>query len=156
MGHPGTGGVDGDAKDVDAAGGVLDDEQHIEPVKQQGVDVEEVGGQDAVGLGGKELSPGGPAAARCGIDTGSLEDQPHGAGRKVVAEPGEFAVNPSVSPGRVLRSQAQHQPAQLRCRGPAAGAAPWGLGPAPCHQVPVPAHDRGRGHDSMQSASLGQ
>jgi hypothetical protein len=68
------------------------DEQHREPVKQQGVDAEEVGGEDAEGLGGKELSPGGSAAARCRVDVGSLR------------------------------------------------AAPWGLGPAQFHQVPVPPH----------------
>jgi hypothetical protein len=32
LSDPGTGGVRGDAEEVDAAGGVLHDEQHIEPV----------------------------------------------------------------------------------------------------------------------------
>jgi hypothetical protein len=36
---------------VDAAGGVLDDEQNVEPLEQQRVDAEEVGGENAVRLG---------------------------------------------------------------------------------------------------------
>ncbi|HEX6401675.1 MAG TPA: hypothetical protein VF003_00685 [Pseudonocardiaceae bacterium] len=74
---------------MDAAGGMLDDEQDVQAVKQQGVDAEEVGGEDAVGLTSQELSPGGPVAVRCRVDAGSPEDRPHGAGRALVAEPGE-------------------------------------------------------------------
>jgi hypothetical protein len=57
---------------VDATGGVLDHEQDVSPLEQQGVDVEEVGGENAVCLGGEELSAGGAAAARRGVDAGSL------------------------------------------------------------------------------------
>jgi hypothetical protein len=57
---------------VDAAGGVFYDEQDIEPVKQERVDAEEVRGENAVGLGGQELSPGGAAAAGRGVDAGSF------------------------------------------------------------------------------------
>jgi hypothetical protein len=59
---------------VDAAGGVLHDEQYIEPLKQQCVDAEEVRGENTVDLGSQELSPGGTAAARCRVDAGSLQD----------------------------------------------------------------------------------
>jgi hypothetical protein len=109
-----------------------------------------------VGLGGQELSTGGAAAARGGVDASSLQDQPHRTGRKPVAQPGEFAVDPPIPPGRVLCGQAQHQLAQLGCRGPAAGAPLTGLGPAPGYQIPVPAQHRGRGDDPMQSHSLAQ
>lgn len=61
MGDPGTGGVRGDAEEVDAAGGVLHHEQHIEPVQQQGVDAEEVGGEDAVGLDADKQAQAQPA-----------------------------------------------------------------------------------------------
>lgn len=73
LSDPGTGGVGGDTEEVDAAGGVLDDEEHIEPVQQHRIDAEEVA-RNAVCLGGQELSPGGAAAARCGVDAGSLQD----------------------------------------------------------------------------------
>ena len=156
LGDPGSVRVRRGAQEVDAAGGVLGDEQHVEPVQQHRVDAEEVGGEDAVCLGGEDLSPGGAAAARCGVDAGSLQDRAHGAGRKLVAEPGEFAVDPPVAPGWVLRGQAQDQRAQLGCCGVAFGAAVSGLSPASDHQVSVPPHDRAGGDDSMQAASLEQ
>jgi len=41
LSDPGTGGVRGDAEEVDAAGGVLHDEQHLEPLQQHRIDAEE-------------------------------------------------------------------------------------------------------------------
>ena len=59
-----------------------------------------------MGLGSQELSSRGAVAARGGVDAGSLQDQPHGAGRKRVAEASEFALNSSVPPeGRVVSCQ---------------------------------------------------
>jgi hypothetical protein len=49
LGDPGCVWVHRGAQEVDAAGGVLHDEQDGEPVQQQGVDAEEVGGENAVG-----------------------------------------------------------------------------------------------------------
>jgi hypothetical protein len=43
--------------------------------------------------------PQPPFAARCGVDTGSFQDRPHRAGRKLVAKASKFAVDPAVSPG---------------------------------------------------------
>ena len=51
LGQPGPGGVGGDAEDVYAAGGVLDDEERVEPVQGDGVEVEQVAGKDRVRLG---------------------------------------------------------------------------------------------------------
>jgi hypothetical protein len=56
LGDPIAGGVAGDPGDVDAAGGVLDDDQDVEPAVEDGVDVGEVDGEDRVGLGGQELA----------------------------------------------------------------------------------------------------
>jgi hypothetical protein len=42
------------------------DEQDGPPLKQQGVDADQVGGEDAVCWGGQELSPGGIVAAGAG------------------------------------------------------------------------------------------
>jgi hypothetical protein len=63
LGKPGCGGVGGDAQDVHAAGGVLDDEEGVEPVQGDGVHVEQVAGENALGLCLQELCPGrsGPA-----------------------------------------------------------------------------------------------
>ena len=45
----------GDAEDVYAAGGVLDDEERVQPVQGDGVEVEQVAGEDRVRLGPQEL-----------------------------------------------------------------------------------------------------
>ena len=51
LGQPGAGRVGGDAEDVYAAGGVLDDEERVQPVQGDGVEVEQVAGEDRVRLG---------------------------------------------------------------------------------------------------------
>jgi hypothetical protein len=45
--------------EVHAAAVVLDHEEDVEAPQQDGVDVGEVNGKDAVGLGGQELAPVG-------------------------------------------------------------------------------------------------
>lgn len=118
----------GDAKEVDATGGVLPDEGHIQPVERKRVDTEEVRGENAPCLGAQELPPGGAVVARRGVDAGSLQDRPHRTRRDRLAEPGEFALDPTVTPGGVLRGQSQDQLARLECPRAVAGAAA-GLGP---------------------------
>ena len=54
----------GDTEQVGTSAGVLDGEQDIEPLEHQSVDREEVGCQDALGLGSQELGPG-RASTRC-------------------------------------------------------------------------------------------
>ena len=48
----------GDTQDVHAAGGVLDDEERVEPVQGDGVEVEQVAGQDRARLRPQKLGPG--------------------------------------------------------------------------------------------------
>jgi hypothetical protein len=55
--QPGAGGMRGDAEDVYPAGGVLDDEERIQPAQGDGVEVEQVAGEDRVRLGAQELGP---------------------------------------------------------------------------------------------------
>ena len=98
---------------MDATGGVFDHEQHVQPVEQQRVNAEEIGGENPVGLPAKKLPPAGPVAARSGIDVGLLENRPYGTCRKLIAQPGQFTVNALVTPRRVLGSQPQDQPPQL-------------------------------------------
>jgi len=57
LGQPGAGGMRGDAEDVHPAGGVLDGEERVQPVQGDGVEVEQVAGQDGVRLGPQELGP---------------------------------------------------------------------------------------------------
>ena len=60
LGDPGAGGVGGDRGEVHAAAAVLDHDQEVVAVQEDGVDVGEVDGEDRVGLRGQELSPGRP------------------------------------------------------------------------------------------------
>ena len=59
LGGPWSGGVGGDAGQVGAAGAVFDQDQGVEALEGDGVDVDEVDGEDGVGLVGEELLPGG-------------------------------------------------------------------------------------------------
>ncbi len=65
LGHPGAVGVGRDAEEVDDAPLELDDEQHVVAAEQDGVDGEEVGGHDGVGLGAEELDPGRSGSPGC-------------------------------------------------------------------------------------------
>jgi hypothetical protein len=103
LGHPGAAGVGGDSQEVNATARVLHYEQHVQPLQQQGLDAEEIGGENAAGLYPQELSPAGPVAARGGSDAGSFENRPHGTGHDQVAQPGEFAVDASITCGARIR-----------------------------------------------------
>ena len=52
----------GDAQDVYPAGGVLDDEERVEPVQGDRVEMEQVARDDRLGLRMEELGPGWPGA----------------------------------------------------------------------------------------------
>jgi hypothetical protein len=52
--------VGGDPEQPHPPGGQFHHEEEVEAVKQHGVDMGEVAGQDAAGLGGQELPPGLP------------------------------------------------------------------------------------------------
>jgi len=56
----------GGSEDVYPPGGDLHQEQDVDAGRADRVDVQEVAGQDAFGLGSEELGPGRPAAPRCG------------------------------------------------------------------------------------------
>jgi hypothetical protein len=55
LGCPGSGGVGGDAGEVYTSGVDFDEEQDVESAQGDGVDTEEVCGDDGVGLGEDEL-----------------------------------------------------------------------------------------------------
>jgi hypothetical protein len=95
---------------------MLDDDQGVKAPQQHGVHVDEVGREDAAGLGGQELLPGRARAARRGIDPGGVQDLPHSGGSDRVAELDEFALHAPVTPGRILRRHADHELADRGCR----------------------------------------
>ncbi len=115
LGGPGPGGVGGGAGVEDLSGGDVDEEQHVAAAEQGGVDGEEVAGHGRLGV--QELRPGDVGSVRGGVDAGGLEDLPHGGGRDVVAEAGQFAMDAAVAPGRVLISEAKNELSDLGCGG---------------------------------------
>jgi len=66
----------GDPGDVHEAATVLDHDEDVEAAEEDGVDVCEVDGEDCVGLGGQELSPGRAGPLRGGVETGVFQDCP--------------------------------------------------------------------------------
>jgi hypothetical protein len=60
----------------------------MQALQQHRIDVQEITGDDAMSLGGQKLTPGRAVAPRRGIDTGFLQDFPHGRMDDLVAQPG--------------------------------------------------------------------
>ena len=96
---------------------MLDEHQDVQALQQHGVHVEEVDGEDPGGLGVQELPPARARASRCRIDARGMQDLPHGGRRDCDAELGELAVDPAVSPRRILPRQADDKAGDARdCR----------------------------------------
>src|ERR1019366_7827609 len=129
---PGGRGVRGGAEDPDPPGGVLDDGEGVQARPGQGADLEEVTGQQGVGLTAQEAGPGQALPSGCGRDAVLVQDLPDGGGGDLDAEGREFAVDAPVSPGGVLAGQGQDESAD-RADGARAPAAlrPAGRGMAP-------------------------
>jgi hypothetical protein len=86
LGHPRPGRVLGEAKKVHSSSGVLDTDKHVDPLAQDGVDMQEVDCENAVSLGGKELSPAWSGSSRCGRQAGLAQDGAHGCGGEAMAK----------------------------------------------------------------------
>jgi hypothetical protein len=69
--------VSGHAEDVHVLGCYFHDEQHVQPPEEDGVDMEEVTGQQTVRLGLQECPPGGVLTAGSRRVAGS-QDAPDG------------------------------------------------------------------------------
>jgi len=106
--------------------------------------VKQVHRQHTVGLRTEELPPRDTRPLRRWVNTGALQDAPHGAGPDLVAETAQLAVDAAVAPGRVLFGHPQDQLAELGRYG--GTATPVGVGPAAPDQVAMPWQQRGRLH----------
>jgi hypothetical protein len=122
LGGPGCARVGGHAEEVESSGADFHDEQDIESAQGDGVEGEEVGGQQSGGLGVQEGPPVGVWTAWCGAEVGGGEDSADGACAQVMSEPGEFGLDASVSPGWILLRQTQHEVTDLIADRWAAGA----------------------------------
>ena len=135
-GHPGQ---------VQPAGAVLDEHQHVQPLEQHRLHHQEVTGDDGVRLGGQELPPGRPGPPGRGIDARGVQDLPHRGRGDRMPEPRQLALDPPVAPGRVLPRHPDDQRLDRGTGGRSSWPAPAGVVPLAGDEVTVPAQDRGRG-----------
>ena len=87
----------------------------------EGERLEEVPGRQRVGFRAQEWGPGSGAAFGCRVDSGVLEDLPHGRGGDFDPEYQQLAVYAPVAPAQILPNQAKHQGADRAYR----GVLPW-------------------------------
>jgi hypothetical protein len=140
LGHPWAVRVGGDTEDVDDASLQLDHEQHAVPAGQQSVDMEEGGGDDALGLGGEELTPSGALTSGSRSETVPAQDLRYARLRHRDTEFLEFADDPEVALPGVLPRQAADQLDSLFGK----GWTTWSAvreGPVPADQRTVPSED---------------
>src|SRR4051794_34078956 len=97
---PGCRRVRGDPGDAQSACAVFEEHQRIYPTQVDQVDVDEVAGNQALGLLGEELAPGWSAAAWGRIETGRREDLPNRRGADAMPQPHEFALDAAAAPAR--------------------------------------------------------
>ena len=140
--RPLAGGMWRDATDVHPAGAVLNEHQDIKSLQQRGVHVQEIDGEDPGRLGMQELPPGWACPAWCRIDAASTQDFPHGGRRHGDAQLRQFAVDPAVSPQRVLLRQPNDEAGDARDCWRAAGLAPPARVVSPRGQLAVPGQQR--------------
>ncbi len=109
-----------------------------------GLVLEEITRQQALCLGAQEPPPGRGQTARSGSAAAGAEDTPHSRLTDLVAQAGQLAVHPAVSPGRVLPRQPQHQVADLLAS-PLA-TRPSRVGPFSREETAMPGQQRSRGN----------
>ena len=117
---------------------MVDEEEHVEPAEEHGVDAEEVAGDQALRLRGEELRPGWPRPPRRGLDVVALQDRPDARGGDRDPHRGELALDPPVTPGWVLFRQAEDERSGTCGDGRPAGPTMW-VGPVLGDEVTMPA-----------------
>ena len=99
-------------------------------------------GEDPGGLGAQELPPGRACATRSRIDTRGTLDLPDGGWRDGHAEFRHFAVEPAVSPQRILLRQTDDKAGDAGNRQRPAGLAPVARVVLARSQLAVPGQQR--------------
>ena len=88
------------------------------------------------------------------VDPVALEDSPDRRGADAVAEFEQLALDPAVSPARVLPRHPHHQRGDDVVDRWATG--PVRIGPPSAHELTMPAQDRARGDQAMATQRSGQ
>ncbi|MGI5516102.1 hypothetical protein [Streptomyces sp. CA-106131] len=94
---PPCGGAGGYTGEVDTPRAVLDKDQGIQAPERNGVEVQEVRGEDAVSLGIRELAPGWAGALRGRVDAGGVQNLPDRGRGDRVPKARELALYPAVA-----------------------------------------------------------
>ena len=128
-------------------GAELYEEQDVERLQEHRLDREEVAGDDALGLGGEELTPGRTVPARRPPKTRATKDRPDRRRRDDDPQALKLALDPYAPPAGVLSRHAQDQGPGLRVDGRAPLRRPMPIGPFAPNELPVPPHQRGRDGD---------
>jgi hypothetical protein len=126
---------------VDDASLQFDHEQHVVTTEEHGIDMEEVGGHDAFGLGREELAPGRTRSSGSRRETVPAQDRSDARLRHADAELLQLADDAEVAPPGILPGQAQDQLDGLVGKGRTTFST-MGVGPAPANKRAVPAKDR--------------
>jgi hypothetical protein len=98
--------VGGHPKNVHRAGADLHDEQDVQATQGDGVEGEEIDGQQSGGLSAQKAPPPGVRPAGCWAESGGGQDPADRAGAYAVSEAEEFSLDPTVAPGGILLCQA--------------------------------------------------
>jgi len=149
LGGPGSVGMPGHAQHVQGAVADLEHEQHVEPLqRERAVDMEEVDGEHAGGLGAQELPPAGVGVPqRSRWDPVALEDPADRRGADAVAEVEQLALEPEVAPIRVLPCHSRHQGGEAVVDRWPSGSV--GVGPSSAREAAMPTQDRVRSDQAM-------
>jgi len=125
------------ASQVHAPTGDLDEEQHVQPTKPDGVDGEEIDGDDAPRLRTHELTPRWTGSCAGWAEVVLAEHLPNGRRRHEDAHAFQFANDALITPARILACQPDDQLSNVTADRRSAG--PSRVGPAVRHQASVPA-----------------
>jgi len=121
LGHPGAVRVGGHTEEMHDAAFHFDDEQHVVVAEQHGVNGEEVGRHDALGLGAEELGPAGSDSTWCWGKPMAAQDVGDAALRDADTELLQLAGDAQVAPAGVLPGQTEDQLDGLPGQGGSAG-----------------------------------
>jgi hypothetical protein len=150
------GGMFGDAAEVHPAGAMLNEHQDIQSLQQHGVHVQKVDREDPGGLDCQELPPRQARASRRRIDARGMQDLPHGGRCDRHAELRQLAVDPAVSPQRILLRQPNDQADDARDCWRTAGLTPSARVVLSPRQFAVPGQQRrGRNREDFGPAPTG-
>jgi hypothetical protein len=146
LGDEGPARMIGDTEDVHHSVFELNDEQHIELVETDRVHDEEVGSQDALGLGGDELLPG-RSTARSWSEPAAAKDPADRARGDADRKPTELTLNADTPPAAVLPAETDDELDELIVeRGTPRASQGSPTLPLATRELPVPAK-QGLGRD---------